>query len=167
MLGDNMKARNLMAIVMVGLMLVAAISGCVGGPGGAGGNGTSGDATTHADYSAAYSDFVGDMQNYEYSKEYAFLVDEGAKKAAIDVKLGMNAEGLPFPPSCYITVAIKDPAGSDAGSVTLDPATTTEATLTLTSFKSYGSYKVTVTGYGMAGYGYGGKYDLKIDVNYS
>ncbi len=182
-----MKARNLTAIAMICVMLAAAFSGCTGGKdntggtGGTGGtdgtggndtgnqtggNGT-GNQTAHTDYSAEYSDFVGDMQNYEYSMQYAFPVDNGAKQATIYVKIGTEGGGLPFPAGCYITVTVKDSAGSDTGSATLDPTTATEATITLTSFKSYGNYTVDISGYGMSGMGYGGKYDLKIDVKYS
>lgn len=170
-IGRKLEVGRL-ALAIVGLMLVAAFCGCLGGKkeptgtgGGAGGE-TDGNQTTNPDYSAQYADFVGDMQNYEYSKEYVFPVDNGAKQATIYVKIGTQGGGLPFPPGCYITVTVKDPAGSDKGSATLDPVTTTEATITLTSFTSYGNYTVWISGYGAAGMGYGGYYELKIEVDY-
>ncbi len=155
--GVEMKAQ--IAVGIVGMMALAGFAGCleqiIPGSG----------KEQHEDYSKKYEDWVASPQ---YTKSYTFPVDEGAEKAIIGCKLEMAAGGAPFPPFAYVTFTVKDPSGANVtgATLTLDPSKA-EGTITISSFKSYGSYKLEITGYGLSGGGYGAKYTVSIDVKYA
>ena len=144
--------------VIVGMMLFVGSAGCLEQiwPGGG--------EEKHENYSKNYEDWVAAPT---YSKSYTFPVDEGAVKAIVDCKLDMAASGAPLPPTAYVNFTVKDPSGANVtgATVTLGPITT-EGTITISSFKSYGRYKLEVTGYGLSGSEYGAKYTAKIQVKY-
>lgn len=145
-----------MLVLMVITGMVVASAGCFEQMGG-------GKKEMPEDYSKSYEDYVTPP---EHSKSYTFPVEEGAVSATVKCDLGMEAGGAPFPGIAYITVTVKDPGGTEIGDATLYPVQSPSATIKITSFKSYGSYKVDITGYGLSGGGYGAKYTLKIDVDY-
>ena len=143
--------------VIVGMMLFVGSAGCLEQiwPGGG--------EEKHENYSKNYEGQV----SLQYAKSYTFPVDEGAKTVTVGCKLEMSAGGAPIPPSARVTFTVKDPSGANVtgATVTLGPITT-EGTITISSFKSYGRYKLEVTGYGLSGSEYGAKYTAKIQVKY-
>ncbi|MDD5502010.1 MAG: hypothetical protein PHH26_00930 [Candidatus Thermoplasmatota archaeon] len=192
-----MKANIVLAIAMMGLMLTTAFSGCTGeektsqetsGTGvetsGTGENATgdqtlsnqTGENQTHGDYAQTYSDWIDTSSPDGYSMEYTFPVDQGAKTATLEIALSMSEPDSPVPLPVpvtlgYVTVSVKDPAGTEIGTGEVDPVTGETATITINSFSAYGAYKIDVSGYGMSsgGFGYddGAKYDMKLLVKYS
>ncbi|MHB8605345.1 MAG: hypothetical protein ACYDCK_08810 [Thermoplasmatota archaeon] len=160
-------SRASLALV-VALLVAAPLAGCIDnaraklGLGGGGGS----TPVARAPYKQTYHDFVAPSD----SKTYDFPIDAGAVRARLDATLTCDAGQLPTcsPTSpAQIAIAFRDPGGSPVGeSKTLNPSAPT-GTLQITSFPSYGMYKLTVTGNGISGAGSGASYVMNLTVLYS
>lgn len=116
-----------------------------------------------ADFEATFDDAVAP----QHSKTYPFPVSEGAADARATVALAMMAEDNDLPVAlAQVTIGFRDPSNAPVGeSRTLNPQSPS-ATISLSSFPTFGEYTLVVSGNGLSGPPGGARYNATIAVSY-